>query len=132
LSEWVSQNQQGFLPGRSILANLISIDAAAMQTAMEHPGGATVLFDFRAAFPSISPDFLFEALRQMGLPSCALNLVASLYDLNMCRISYRGQEFPGFRMTSGVRQGCPLSPLLYAIAADALLEKYVPTFQMPS
>ena len=123
LQDWVSEHQQGFLPGRSILSNLIAIDAAAMETALEHPRGAIILFDFKAAFPSIAPEYLFEALRHMGLPQNAINFVTSLYDRNMCQVSYKGQQYEGFGMTSGVRQGCPLSPLLYAIAADALLEK---------
>ena len=32
-----------------------------------------------------------------------------------------GQDFPGFRLESGVRQGCPLSPLLFAVCVDILL-----------
>jgi hypothetical protein len=68
------------------------MDAAAMQMALERTGGAIVLFDFRAAFPSIAHDNLFDALRQMGLPRCALNLVASLYDQNICRLSYKGNQ----------------------------------------
>ena len=52
-----------------------------------------------------------------------LRTVAALYDNNHCRIGYKGGEYPGFVMTNGILQGCPLSPLLYALAADALLEK---------
>jgi hypothetical protein len=101
----------------------VTIDSAAMQTALEQSGGAIILFDFKAAFPSIAPDYLFETLKHMGLPGEALRLVTSLYDSNRCQLSFKGQSYPGFSMTGGVRQGCPLSPLLYAIAADALLEK---------
>ena len=123
LSGWITKNQQGFLNGRSILSNLIGLDTAAMHTALEGPNGAIIIFDFAAAFPSVSQEYLMETLRHIGLPPNALNFVGALYDNNQCTIMHRGRSFPGFAMTSGVRQGCPLSPLLYALAADALLEK---------
>jgi hypothetical protein len=123
LDNWISSNQQGFMPGRSMHANLIGLDTTAMQTALSGPNGAAVLFDFRAAFPSLAPSFLFQTLRQIGIPENAINFVSSLYDNSRCQIIYKGDPYPGFTMRSGVRQGCPLSPLLYAIAADVLLEK---------
>jgi len=123
LSQWVSSNQQGFLHLRSILSNLLSLDTTAMHTALEGPNGALILFDFKAAFPSVSPHFLFKTLEHIGLPQNAIHLVRALYDNNHCNISYRGLTYPGFAMASGVRQGCPLSPLLYALVADALMEK---------
>ena len=122
LDKWISSNQQGFLPGRSMLSNLVALDTTSMHTALSGPNGAVVLFDFRAAFPSLAPGFLFQMLRRIGIPENAINFVSSLYDNNRCQISYKGDLYPGFTM-SGVRQGCPLSPLLYALAADVLLEK---------
>lgn len=129
LRHWVSDNQQGFIQGRSILANLLSLDTTAMQTALDSPNGAIVLLDFRAAFPSISQQYLLGTLRAAGLPENVLNIVTYFYDNNHCQIRFEGALYPGFTMTSGVRQGCPLSPLLYALAADALLEKICTTLQ---
>ena len=123
LSNWVSQKQQGFLQGRSILANLIDLDTESMCASLRSNDGATILFDFRAAFPSISQDYLQTVLKRVGLPPSALNVVSWLYDANHCRISCQGESHPGFDMTARVRQGCPLSPLLYAAVAEVFLDK---------
>ena len=50
-----------------------------------------------------------------------LRFIRLLYDGNRCRISLRGGSFAGFEIGAGIRQGCPLSPLLFAIVADAFL-----------
>ena len=85
--------------------------------------GAIILFDFVAAFPSISQDYMFNLLPATGIPHNALNVIKALYNNNRCTVQTNGVQIPGFTMTAGVRQGCPLSPLLYAICAELLIER---------
>ena len=85
--------------------------------------GLIGLFDFSAAFPSISQEFLFKTLEHVGLPANAMNMVRHLYSNASCQIAVGGGSFEGFELAAGVRQGCPLSPLLYAAVAEIILDK---------
>ena len=123
LNPWISPQQQGFLGNRSILKNVLDIDYAAMTTALTNNQGALVLFDFASAFPSISQDYMLDLLTKLGVPQNAMNMIRALYDNNRCTVQVNGTQVDGFTMTAGVRQGCPLSPLLYAICAELLIER---------
>ena len=123
LERWVSKFQRGFLKGRVMLHNVIDIDWAAMTVSLKCEHGALLLFDFRAAFPSISHPFLMQCLEWLGLPKEAMNFIHSMYHQNKCVMRIQGQDFPGFVILGGVRQGCPLSPLLFAVCVDILLRR---------
>ena len=121
LEKWVSRFQRGFLKGRVMLQNVIDIDWNAMKVSLKSANGSLVLFDFKAAFPSVSHPFLLHCLKSLGLPHHAMNFISTMYSDNHCYIRLQGQDFPGFSMHGGVRQGCPLSPLLFAVCVDILL-----------
>ena len=57
LNKFISQAQQGFLKGRQMLNNIICRDHDAMTVSLRHKKGMLVLFDFKAAFPSVSHEF---------------------------------------------------------------------------
>ena len=115
--------QQGFLKGRSMLSNVVDLEMISMELASKSPDAALVLFDFRAAFPSMSQEFLFGILEALGLPKEVTNFIAALYDDSRCEIGLAGRKFTGFELSAGIRQGCPLSPLLFALAMDILLRR---------
>ena len=120
---WVSDDQRGFISGRSMLLNVVEIDQIMQETSLLHEQGACFLFDFKAAFPSVSQDFLLAMFGAVGIPPNLLHLIQNMYLDNTVSIVIGGATFPGFRVTSGVRQGCPFSPLAFVIAADLLLRR---------
>ena len=113
--------QRGFVGGRSMLANLVDIDEAMVSSVCHSDQGAAVFFDFAAAFPSIEHELMFAVFRKLGWPTWLLNFLNVLYAGNFCQIVLGGERHQGFNITRGIRQGCPLSPFLFAVASDLLL-----------
>ena len=92
-----------------------------METALQHDDGMAVLLDFNAAFPSISREFLLQQVAHCGFPPCAMAVLHSLYLDTTGTLVLHGERQGTVPMLRGIRQGCPLSPLLFALTSDALI-----------
>ena len=55
------------------------------------------------------------------MPASVLNAVRTLYEGAQTRVKVNGELGEAFDNTSGVKQGCPLSPLLYVLVQEVQL-----------
>jgi len=94
---------------------------------VEHPeqyGDYYVFFmDTKKAFDSIHHDFIFDVLRWIGLPVWVVNVVrAMLYKVKVTPF-FGKRSGVWIRIRRGVKQGCPLSPWIFAVCMQVLLFK---------
>ena len=54
-------------------------------------------------------------LEELGIPLGTRNLFLNLCSGHRCSISSGGGTHAGFNLSSGIRQGCPLSHMLFAL-----------------
>jgi hypothetical protein len=78
--------------------------------------------DWAKAFDSINTDALLHALRRFGLPGHVLENIASIYKDRVLVVNDCGVNSGRGRQSSGICQGCPLSPFLFVIVMTVLLE----------
>lgn len=123
LSGFILDRQQGSLRGRSIIQNLLEVDNTMFVRSLLDTDSAAMSLDFAAAFPSVSQEYCHRLLQEYGIPTRELNAARALYHQSRCKTSLKGDLYAGFDLASGVRQGCPLSPLLYAMIAELLMDK---------
>ena len=123
----ISPEQRGFIRGRSMLANIVEVEHEMMRYALKYNRAAAIMFDFSAAFPSLDHDYMFSVLEDIGIPSGLIRFIKSLYDQQTGYITL-GAGKGEVRMTAGMRQGCPLSPLIFALVSDLLLRRLMHLF----
>jgi len=80
--------------------------------------------DFRKAFDCIHRPSLSAILRQYGIPEGIVTIIENLYKDNRSNVKINGMSGEWFEVVTGVRQGCALSPFLFAIVLDWVMKKY--------
>jgi hypothetical protein len=79
-----------------------------------------ISIDAENAFYKIQHHFMIKALRKPGIEGKYLNIVKAMYDKPTANIILNGEKLKSFPLKSGMRQGCPLSPLLFNIVLGFL------------
>jgi hypothetical protein len=116
--------QRGFVRGRGMVDNIIETEALALHLCRHFAEeSGMVLFDFVSAFPSLSHDFIFAALHQVGVPPDMIRLIHVLYTDCVTSISLGGAEGESFLIRAGIKQGCPASGSIFALALDPFVRK---------
>ena len=76
----------------------------------------------KKAFDSVDHSSLFNQLRKLGLNGNFLNLVEDIYKKTKCAVKVNNKITDFFKYSKGVRQGCPLSPLLFNLHINDIFQ----------
>ena len=117
----ISPFQSAFIPGRQMIDNIVL--AEEMVTAWRRSGTAGFMWkvDFAKAYDSLDWQFLWNVLRRRGFPEEWVRWVKLCVTTVSYSVFVNGQPQGGwFQPQRGIRHGCPLAPLLFILAIDAL------------
>lgn len=106
------------VPGRRISDNLLLL-REVVETAMVRGGPLGLLrLDLEKAFDRVSHDFLFSVVERMGVGGQLVAWVRQLYHELAARLLINGVLSETLPVGSGVRQGCPISPVLFMMCTE--------------
>jgi hypothetical protein len=78
--------------------------------------------DFTNAFGSVPHELIMSVMRQRRFPEWSQRIVASMYRGATSVIELNGVRSEKIAWKRGVKQGCPLSPLLFNLCLEPLLQ----------
>lgn len=120
LPKIINQNQTCCVPGRDIsdnVANIRDIIEYANYTGIE---GYLLKIDQQKAFDMVAHEYLFEILSRFGFGDRFQKWIKIMYTEIYSAVKNNGHLTQFFPISRSVRQGCPISAMLYVISAEPL------------
>ena len=116
----VAANQSAFIKSRSIHDNFRSVQLACRWLNAKHFPSVLIKVDIAKAFDSAAWPFLLEVLQHIGFPRRWTDWISMLLSTTSTKVLVNGR--PGRRIAHarGLRQGDPISPMLFVMVMEAL------------
>jgi hypothetical protein len=118
----IREEQAGFRSGRGCVDQIFTLRLLLEQRHIYRRPTFVVFLDIRAAFDSVDRTALWDCVLRNGMPEKFVRILKSLYSHTSARVRAYGHLSPSFEVSSGVRQGCPISPFLFNFAIDDILK----------
>lgn len=116
----INENQTEYIKGRFIGNNSRLILDILEYCENNNKDGILLFADFQKAFDSVEWNFLFKTLQKFNFGPNFINWIQILYKNPSFHVKNNGWLSRKCRMKRGIRQGCPVSALLFLFVMEIL------------
>ena len=123
IGNMIHRDQVGFMPFRQAGDNVRRACLLAHIAKTRGIPACLLSLDIKQAFDSVSWSYLSFTLQKWGFGPNFIKWIMELYNKPKAYVKYAGYRSDAFDVRRGTRQGCPLSPLLFALLIEPLAQK---------
>ena len=129
LERWVDVNdllvdeQNGFRRGRSCVDHISSLTSIIETRKLRKKWTYAAFIDYSKAYDRINRNMLFIKLSALGLKGNFYESMKDIYSNVRCSVKVNGVLSDSFNVSSGLKQGCSLSPMLFNLYLNVLAVK---------
>jgi len=120
LSRFLSEEQLGFLGGRQIQDAIGTAHECIHSIKKKKQKSLILKLDLQKSYDCISWDYLRMVLIQVGFGIHMTNWILACVNSTSFAVLVNGKAMDFLRSGRGMRQGCPLSPLLFILVMESL------------
>ena len=121
----VGTHQQGFIKGRNIANVIRKIDDILDYQRAKKINDILFAVDFKQAFDRINADYIQKMLKLFDFGPVMSAWIEILFKNRTACIKNGGHISRFFEVRRGVRQGCPIAPLIFLLAVEILALKII-------
>ena len=125
----IGPHQTAHLSNRNINSSLLKLQTFA--TGMSKREGIIAL-DFNKAFDKVNRKYMMELINRLPIDCQTKNIIRIMYENTVAIINRKGIFSKSFKTETGVRQGCPMSALMFSLAIEPLIQTIEQSKQIKS
>ena len=117
------EGQAGFRAKRSCVDNVYTLNEIIQGRMREGKYTYAFFLDIQKAFDTVWHDGLWFRLWELGVRGRMWRVIKKMYDITESAVLLEGEKSKPFDISQGVAQGCSLSPILFSIFINQLLDE---------
>ena len=117
----MSPSQKGFLPLEGCLEHNHLMTSVLQDSRRKKKAAFLTWLDLKDAYGSVPHEILFRVMELAGLEGTTLKVVKDIYHNTTTSVRTKGATTAPITIKRGVKQGCPLSPILFNLVMEVLI-----------